>query len=108
MSFALAAHGKEAVPAAEDPVLEQRVMRLAEELRCLVCQNETIAASQASLAFDLRAQIRSQLQQGQSEEQVRAHLVARYGGEEFIVILPETSRNDAFVLAERIRANVAS
>ncbi|MCX7225505.1 MAG: cytochrome c-type biogenesis protein CcmH, partial [Burkholderiales bacterium] len=51
----------EAKPMANDPVLEARVMVIAEELRCLVCQNETIAASHADLAVDLRSQIRIKL-----------------------------------------------
>lgn len=91
MALALAAANvatvaADSAPATADPLLEARVMQVAEGLRCLVCQNETIAASQASLAVDLRAQIRSQLQQGQSEEQVRAHLVARYG--DFVLYRP--------------------
>ena len=54
-------------------------MLVAEELRCLVCQNETIAASQADLAVDLRQQIRTQLQRGQSEAQILDFMVQRYG-----------------------------
>jgi cytochrome c-type biogenesis protein CcmH len=63
---------------AEAP-MEARVMQIAEGLRCLVCQNETLAASQAALAVDLRAQIREQLEQGQGAEQIRDYMVARYG-----------------------------
>ena len=59
--------------------IEARVMQVAEELRCLVCQNETIAASQSGLAVDLRAQIRSQLQQGRSEAEIIDFMVERYG-----------------------------
>lgn len=69
-----------------DLALEARVMAVAEELRCLVCQNETIAASHADLAKDLRAQIRSQLQQGQSPAQVLDFMVSRYG--EFVLYRP--------------------
>jgi len=76
----------EAAPAAEDPALEARVMQLAEELRCLVCQNQTIADSQAGLAIDLRNQIRSQLSQGRSESQVREYMVQRYG--DFVLYRP--------------------
>ena len=50
---------REAAPATADPALEARVMRVASELRCLVCQNETIAASHADLAVDLRIQVRN-------------------------------------------------
>ena len=77
---------REATPAATDPALETRVQRIAEELRCLVCQNETIAGSQAALAVDLRTQIREQLRAGRSELQVRDFIVARYG--DFILYRP--------------------
>ncbi len=77
---------REATPAATDPALEARVLRIAEELRCLVCQNETIAGSQAALAVDLRTQIREQLRAGRSELQVRDFMVARYG--DFILYRP--------------------
>jgi cytochrome c-type biogenesis protein CcmH len=77
---------QEARPLAEDPVLEAQVMRIAEELRCLVCQNETIAASHADLAVDLRKQIRQQLQQGRSEQQILDFMVQRYG--DFVLYRP--------------------
>jgi cytochrome c-type biogenesis protein CcmH len=70
---------KEAPPAAEDPALEQRLMRLAKELRCLVCQNESLADSHADLAADLRQQIRDQMKAGRSDEQIKAWLTQRYG-----------------------------
>ncbi len=73
------AFAKEAAPLADDPVLEARVMHIAEELRCLVCQNETIAASHADLAVDLRKQIRLKLQAGQSQQQILDFMVDRYG-----------------------------
>ena len=68
-----------AAPLADDPALESRVLALAQELRCLVCQNETIADSHADLAQDLRQQIRVQLQQGRSQEEILDFMVARYG-----------------------------
>jgi cytochrome c-type biogenesis protein CcmH len=71
---------------AEDPALEARVLAIAEELRCLVCQNETIAASHADLAVDLRKQIRQQLQQGQTEAQILDFMVQRYG--DFVLYRP--------------------
>jgi cytochrome c-type biogenesis protein CcmH len=80
------ASAKEAQPMAEDPVLEAQVMRIAEELRCLVCQNETIAASHAELAVDLRKQIRLQLKQGRSEQQILDFMVQRYG--DFVLYRP--------------------
>jgi cytochrome c-type biogenesis protein CcmH len=80
------AAAQEARPLAEDPVLEAKVMRIAEELRCLVCQNETIAASHADLAVDLRQQIRLKLQQGQSQAQILDFMVQRYG--DFVLYRP--------------------
>jgi cytochrome c-type biogenesis protein CcmH len=80
------AAAQQARPLAEDPVLEARVMKLADELRCLVCQNETLAASHADLAVDLRNQIRVKLQQGQTEAQVVDFMVQRYG--DFVLYRP--------------------
>ena len=74
-----AAWAKEAAPAAADPLLEERVMAIAAELRCLVCQNQTIAESDADLAKDLRNQIREKLLQGQSEGDIMDYMTARYG-----------------------------
>ncbi|MCZ4314416.1 cytochrome c-type biogenesis protein CcmH [Comamonadaceae bacterium G21597-S1] len=84
--LALVAHGKEAQPLSDDPQLEARVLTIAEELRCLVCQNETIAASQADLAVDLRKQIRLKLQAGQSQREILDFMVERYG--DFVLYRP--------------------
>jgi len=73
------AGAKEAAPAADDPVLEARMNRIAVELRCLVCQNQTIADSHAGLADDLRREIREQLLRGASDEQVVQYMTDRYG-----------------------------
>jgi cytochrome c-type biogenesis protein CcmH len=70
---------KEAAPVATDPVLEARVMSVAAELRCLVCQNQTIADSHSGLAEDLRNQVREQLRTGASDEQVVQFMTDRYG-----------------------------
>ena len=70
----------------EKPALEKRVNDLAHELRCLVCQNQTIADSNAALAQDLRNQIREQLQDGKSEREVIDFMVARYG--DFVLYRP--------------------
>jgi len=86
LAFATAAAAKEAAPAARDPVLEKRVMALAEELRCLVCQNQTLADSNAPLAEDLRTQIRERMREGNSDAQVIDYLVARYG--DFVLYRP--------------------
>ena len=80
------AAAKEAVPVAADPVLEARVMALSAELRCLVCQNQTIADSHADLAVDLRGQIREQLGQGRSEDDIRRYMTERYG--DFVLYKP--------------------
>ena len=71
---------------AQDPVLDKRVAGLAHELRCLVCQNQTLAESNAPLAVDLRNQIREQLAQGASEREVVDFMVARYG--DFVLYRP--------------------
>ena len=83
---AVAVAAKEATPASDDPVLEARVLAIAEELRCLVCQNETIAASHADLAVDLRNQIRQKLKAGQAKQQIVDFMVARYG--DFVLYRP--------------------
>jgi len=77
---------QEAPTIAEDPVLEQRVNKIGEELRCLVCQNQTITDSHAGLAVDLKNQIREQLQAGRSEKQIIEFMVERYG--DFVLYRP--------------------
>jgi cytochrome c-type biogenesis protein CcmH len=83
-SFSIVA--KEAQPSAADPVLEERVLKLSKELRCLVCQNETLADSRAELANDLRGQIREQMKAGKSDKEIVAYLTERYG--KFILYNP--------------------
>ena len=63
----------------EDPQIEQRMRHLTEQLRCMVCQNETLADSRASLAEDLRIQIREQIKAGKTDQEIIAYLTARYG-----------------------------
>jgi cytochrome c-type biogenesis protein CcmH len=70
----------------EDPVLEKRVMALAAELRCLVCQNQTLADSHADLALDLRNSIREQMERGASDKEIVGFMTARYG--DFILYRP--------------------
>lgn len=77
---------KEAQPAAADPVLEARVMKLSKELRCLVCQNETLADSRADLAEDLRSKIREQMRAGKTDQEIISYLTDRYG--KFILYNP--------------------
>jgi cytochrome c-type biogenesis protein CcmH len=85
-SLAFPITAKDAQPASDDPVLEDRVMNLAKELRCLVCQNETLADSRADLAVDLRNQIREQMKAGRSDKEIIAFLTERYG--KFILFRP--------------------
>jgi len=86
LAFARPAWAGEAAPAAADPALEERVTALATELRCLVCQNQTLADSNAPLAVDLRNQIREKMQQGASERDIVDYMVARYG--DFVLYRP--------------------
>ena len=80
------AFADEAQPLADDPVLEKRVMALAEDLRCLVCQNETLASSHSDLAVDLRQQIREQMRAGKSNQEIIAFMTERYG--DFVLFRP--------------------
>ena len=82
----LAVVAQEARPMAEDPELEKRVTKLSQELRCLVCQNETLADSRADLANDLRNQVREQMKAGKSDKEIVAFLTERYG--DFILYRP--------------------
>ena len=86
MVLALPAYANEAPAAAQDPALEQRVMRLTAELRCLVCQNQSLADSHADLAIDLKNQVRSQMKAGKSDAEIREFMVARYG--DFVLYRP--------------------
>jgi cytochrome c-type biogenesis protein CcmH len=80
------AFAKDAAPAASDPALEERMLLIAAELRCLVCQNQTIADSHAGLAEDLREEIRKQLRNGRSDDEVRRYMTDRYG--DFVLYRP--------------------
>ena len=84
--LSLMSHAKVAPNTSADPALEARMMVIAEELRCLVCQNETIAASHADLAVDLKNQIRIKLNEGQSQKQILDFMVDRYG--DFVLYRP--------------------
>ena len=84
--LATGAWAKEAAPLAEDPVVEQRMIKITEDLRCLVCQNESLAGSRADLAEDLRREVRSLIKQGKTDEEVKDFLVSRYG--DFVLYKP--------------------
>jgi cytochrome c-type biogenesis protein CcmH len=82
----LLANADAAPSTAPDRILEKRVLAIAEELRCLVCQNQTIADSDAALAVDLRKQVREKLAQGMSDRDVTDFMVQRYG--DFVLYRP--------------------
>jgi len=85
-AFLSVASANQAAPAAADPVLESRMLAITAELRCLVCQNQTIADSHADLAVDLRQQVREMLQKGQTDQQILDYMTARYG--DFVLYRP--------------------
>jgi cytochrome c-type biogenesis protein CcmH len=86
LAFAGVAWGQAAEVTNANPETERRLKHLAEELRCLVCQNQTIADSNAALAVDLRNQIRGQIAAGRDDTQIRDYMVARYG--DFVLYRP--------------------
>src|SRR5215831_11827175 len=85
-AFAVTVDAQVAKPLSDDPELEKRLTNLAKELRCLVCQNETLADSQADLAQDLRAQIREQMKAGKTDKEIITYLTDRYG--QFVLYRP--------------------
>ena len=80
------ASAKDAAPLADDPVTEQRLIAISEEMRCLVCQNESLAGSRSDLANDLRREIRVLIVEGKTDEQIRNFMVERYG--DFVLYRP--------------------
>lgn len=78
--------GKEAVPVAEDPEIEKRMLALTINLRCLVCQNESIADSRADFSNDMRREIRQKIKENKSDEEIIQFLVDRYG--DFVLYNP--------------------
>ena len=86
LQCALSSYAGEAAPLAEDPVVEQRLITIAEELRCLVCQNESLAGSRADLANDLRREVRTLIKSGKSDAEIKEYLVSRYG--DFVLYRP--------------------
>lgn len=86
LAAAVAAFAKDAVPTAQDPVAAERAVDLSAQLRCLVCQNQTIAESNAELAVDLRRQIDEQIAAGKSDGEIIDYMVQRYG--DFVLYKP--------------------
>jgi cytochrome c-type biogenesis protein CcmH len=82
----VAAMGADAAPTDMDPVAAARLVKLSEKLRCLVCQNQTIADSNADLAKDLRQQIREQIAAGKTDDEITTYMVNRYG--DFVLYQP--------------------
>lgn len=82
----LYSYAGEARDMAKDPIIEKRMVDLAENLRCLVCQNESLASSHAELAEDLRREVRELIQKGMSDQEIKDYLVARYG--DFVLYEP--------------------
>ena len=99
VSFVLAgsinAYAKEAQPVMGNQALQDRVMKLAGELRCLVCQGESLADSGSDFAQDMRVKIRGMVQQGKTNQQIKDYLVARYG--DFILYRPPFSGITAYI-----------
>jgi cytochrome c-type biogenesis protein CcmH len=89
------AHAVDNLPPLSDPVLRQRYGTLTHELRCMQCQNESLADSTVGLAADLREQVRELLLAGQTDEQIRDHMAARYG--DFILFRPRMSWRNAWL-----------
>jgi cytochrome c-type biogenesis protein CcmH len=82
----LAVFAADATPTDLDPVAAKRAVELASQLRCLVCQNQTIAESNAELAVDLRRQVKEQIQAGKSDREIIDFMVDRYGA--FVLYKP--------------------
>lgn len=81
----------EARDLAKDPAIEKRMVGLAENLRCLVCQNESLASSHAELAEDLRREVRELIQKGMTDQEIKDYLVARYG--DFVLYEPPVKKS---------------
>ena len=91
----LATLAADALPAADDPVVEARMLRITAELRCLVCQNQTVADSHSGLADDLRKQVRTMIAQGSSDQQIIDFMTARYG--DFVLYRPPVKSTTALL-----------
>lgn len=80
-------HAREAVSLVDDPVEEARLVHISQELRCLVCQNESLSSSRAELADDLRREVRDLIRANKSDQEIKDFLVSRYG--DFVLYRPE-------------------
>jgi cytochrome c-type biogenesis protein CcmH len=93
--FSQITFANEAKPIGDDPALEARLKSVSQELRCLVCQNSTLADSSAPLAEDLRREIRVLMREGKSDKEVVDYLVVRYG--DFVLYRPPVNNSTAFL-----------
>jgi cytochrome c-type biogenesis protein CcmH len=80
-------HSREAVSLVDDPIEEARLVHISQELRCLVCQNESLSSSRAELADDLRREVRDLIRANKSDQEIKDFLVSRYG--DFVLYRPE-------------------
>jgi cytochrome c-type biogenesis protein CcmH len=97
VAASLGAWAQSAEIAHPDPKVEARLKSIAHELRCLVCQNQTIADSEAPLAVDLRQQTRKMITEGKTDDEIRAYMVDRYG--EFVLYKPPFNAETALLWA---------
>jgi cytochrome c-type biogenesis protein CcmH len=86
LACCLPLQAKEAMPLSDEPQVEARLVAIADELRCLVCQNESLASSHAELAEALRNEVRKLIREGKSDAEIKQFLVARYG--DFVLYQP--------------------
>ena len=91
------AHAADAQPTPRDSIAAARAVKLSEKLRCLVCQNQSIADSNAELAQDLRRQIGEQIAAGKTDDEIVAYMVARYG--DFVLYEPPFKATTALLWA---------
>lgn len=92
---ATAAHAKDAAPLAADEAIEKRMVAISDELRCLVCQNESLSGSHAELANDLRREIRTLIKDGKSDAEIMDFMVSRYG--DFVRYRPPVKGSTLFL-----------
>ena len=90
-------HAAEAVPTEQDRATNARAVALSEQLRCLVCQNQTIADSNADLAIDLRRQVREQIAAGRTDSEILAYMTERYS--DFVLYRPPLKPQTVFLWA---------
>jgi cytochrome c-type biogenesis protein CcmH len=91
----VAVHAREAAPLAADEAVEKRMVAISDELRCLVCQNESLSGSHAELANDLRREIRTLIKDGKTDAEIMDFMVSRYG--DFVRYRPPVKGSTLFL-----------